>query len=199
MQRLARAQLRIMGTTHRAGRAQRGPASPNVSPGRRLRRAAAGCRGVRWEQSQVCRPGRRAACAHAPGARMPRVSSRFARLQVGCGERPRFSLVKNPQSGGPVETPALATRNAARGPDRKLVPAPARSRACCAWLPRACFARRTACTCQGQCPFLRRRAVGFRVQVQRMLGSSGPSTALRSRLYRACCCTHPRPALMATP
>jgi hypothetical protein len=36
-------------------------------------------------------------------AAIPRVSSSFVRIQVGCGQHPSFSVVKKPQNGGPAE------------------------------------------------------------------------------------------------
>jgi MFS transporter, CP family, cyanate transporter len=38
---------------------------------------------------------------------MPQVSSRFAQFQVGCDERPGFSLLKNPQTAALVRSPDL--------------------------------------------------------------------------------------------
>jgi thioredoxin 2 len=41
---------------------------------------------------------------------MPRASSRFARISIGFDEHPSFSLVKNPQNGGPGEVSGLASQ-----------------------------------------------------------------------------------------
>jgi hypothetical protein len=46
---------------------------------------------------------------------MPRVPSRFARIQRGFDDHPGFSLVKNPQNGGPGEISGLTMPTKAKG------------------------------------------------------------------------------------